>query len=85
VHVLRAAHPEHEIQARNENRPLRDGEIVPACAQTCPTETIVFGDLDDPNSKVRRLQESNRSYFILEELNVRPRLKYLARVRNAKT
>ncbi len=45
----------------------------------------MFGDLDDPNSKVRRLQESNRSYFILEELNVRPRLKYLARVRNAKT
>lgn len=71
-----------KIQARNENRPIRDGEIVPACAQTCPTETIVFGDLEDPNSKVRRQQESNRSYFILEELNVRPRLKYLAKLTN---
>ncbi|HQE26369.1 MAG TPA: 4Fe-4S dicluster domain-containing protein, partial [Phycisphaerae bacterium] len=71
-----------KIEARLENRPVRDGEITPACAQTCPTQTIVFGDLSDPNSRVRQIQESNRAYFILEELNVRPRLKYLARLTN---
>jgi molybdopterin-containing oxidoreductase family iron-sulfur binding subunit len=71
-----------KIQANNEGRPIRDGEITPACAQTCPTQTIVFGDLNDANSRVRKLQESNRSYFILEELNVRPRLKYLAKLTN---
>ena len=71
-----------KIQANNEKRPVADGEIVPACAQTCPTQTIVFGDLNDPKSKVRKLQEQNRSYAILDELNVRPRTKYLARVTN---
>ena len=71
-----------KIHAKNENRPIRDGEVTPACAQTCPTQTIVFGDLEDPNSKVRQLQEHNRSYFVLEELNVRPRIKYLAKLTN---
>lgn len=71
-----------KIQARREGRPVRDGEIVPACAATCPTQAVIFGDLNDPNSEVRRLQEHGRSYFILEELNVRPRLKYLAKLTN---
>jgi molybdopterin-containing oxidoreductase family iron-sulfur binding subunit len=71
-----------KIRANNEKRPLADGEITPACAQTCPTQTIVFGDLNDPNSRVRKLQEDNRSYFILEELNLRARTKYLARITN---
>jgi len=71
-----------KIQARNENRELVDGEIVPACAQTCPTQTIVFGDLNDPHSRVRKLHEQNRAYVILDELNNRPRMRYLAKITN---
>jgi len=70
------------IPAKNERRPVRDGEIVPACAQTCPTQAIVFGDLNDPASRVRASQEHARSYALLEELNVKPRTRYLARVTN---
>jgi molybdopterin-containing oxidoreductase family iron-sulfur binding subunit len=70
------------IAAKNERRPLADGDIVPACAQTCPSQAIVFGDLSDPESQVAKLQAKQRSYKILAELNVKPRTAYLARVRN---
>jgi molybdopterin-containing oxidoreductase family iron-sulfur binding subunit len=73
-----------KIQARNERRPIEDGEIVPACAQACPAQAITFGDLNDESSVVRRQQtDAQRAYGMLEELNTRPRLRYLARVRNA--
>jgi molybdopterin-containing oxidoreductase family iron-sulfur binding subunit len=72
-----------KIQAKNERRPIEDGEIVPACAQACPTRAITFGDLNDETSAVRRLQTDARAYGLLEELNTRPRLRYLAKVRNA--
>jgi MoCo/4Fe-4S cofactor protein with predicted Tat translocation signal len=71
-----------KIAAGNEKRPIRDGEIVPACAQTCPTQAIVFGDLKDPNSRVTRLHRDDRAYGILMELATRPRNLYLARLRN---
>jgi MoCo/4Fe-4S cofactor protein with predicted Tat translocation signal len=71
-----------KIEAKNNRRPIQDGEITPACAQTCPTDALVFGDLNDPKSKVAGLQNRPRSYAMLEELNVRPRTRYLARVRN---
>ncbi|HLE59988.1 MAG TPA: 4Fe-4S dicluster domain-containing protein, partial [Thermoanaerobaculaceae bacterium] len=71
-----------KIAAGNDRRPIRDGEIVPACAQTCPTRAIVFGDLKDPESKVSRLHAHQRSYGILGELDTRPRNRYLARLRN---
>lgn len=61
---------------------IPDGAIVPACGQACPTQAIVFGDLNDPNSRVARLHRSKLSYEMLEELNNRPRLRYLAKVRN---
>jgi len=70
------------IGARNDNRPIADGEIVPACAQTCPTNAIAFGDLNDEKSEVSRLREDKRSYATLTELNIRPRTQYMARLTN---
>jgi len=72
------------IAAKREgDRAIRDGEIQTACQQTCPTGAIVFGDLNDPNSRVSRLHAQARSYGLLDhELNTKPRTRYLARVRN---
>jgi len=70
------------LEAKRQGRPLEDGDITPACAQACPTEAIVFGDLNDPESRVRRLFEDPRAYGVLEEIGTRPRLKYLARLKN---
>ncbi len=68
------------IAARREGRELRDGDVVPACAQACPAQAIVFGDLNDPGSRVRAAFDDARAYALLEEQNVRPRLRYLARL-----
>jgi len=70
------------IPARNDNRPIADGEIVPACAQTCPTKAITFGNLNDPDSVVSKLRTEKRSYATLAELNIRPRTHYLGRLTN---
>ena len=70
------------IDAKNEGRDIRDGEIVTACQQVCPTEAIVFGNVADPTSKVSRVKADGRNYGILEDLNTRPRTTYLARLRN---
>jgi molybdopterin-containing oxidoreductase family iron-sulfur binding subunit len=71
-----------KIVAKNAGRAIRDGEVVPACAQTCPSRAIVFGDLNDPASRIRGLHEHVRSYGLLEEINTRPRTRYLAKLRN---
>jgi molybdopterin-containing oxidoreductase family iron-sulfur binding subunit len=61
---------------------VRDNEIVTACQQTCPTDAIVFGDINDPKSNVRRLKDSGLNYGLLTELNTVPRTTYNARIRN---
>ena len=67
-------------QARLEDRNVRDGEIVTACAQACPSEAIVFGDLNDRNSQVFKLAGNPRGYHVLAGLNTKPAVTYLARV-----
>jgi molybdopterin-containing oxidoreductase family iron-sulfur binding subunit len=70
------------VAAREAGRQLTDGDIQTACQQSCPTQAIVFGDLNDPTSRAAKLQRSQRAYRALEELNVRPAISYLALVRN---
>jgi molybdopterin-containing oxidoreductase family iron-sulfur binding subunit len=71
-----------KIQSELEGRPVHDGEIVTACQSVCPTEAIVFGNINDPNSKVSKLKAMDRNYSLLGELNTRPRTTYLSALRN---
>jgi len=71
-----------KIQAELENRRVNDGDIVTACQAVCPTEAIVFGDVNDPKSRVSRLKQNERNYSLLGELNTRPRTTYLGQLKN---
>jgi molybdopterin-containing oxidoreductase family iron-sulfur binding subunit len=70
------------ITAEKENRPIRDGEIVTACQQACPAKAIVFGNIDDPESRVSEARAEKRRYGLLAELGTRPRTTYLASLSN---
>ena len=63
--------------AAGEGRPLKDGDVQPACVQSCPAEAMVFGDLNDPGSKVSRLAGNGRATRLLEELGTKPKVFYL--------
>ncbi len=66
-----------EERALAENRALRDGEVIPACVQTCPPSALVFGDLADPNSAVAKLAGDRRKFKLLEHLGTEPAIVYL--------
>ena len=61
---------------------LQDGEVVTACQAVCPTEAIVFGNINDPNSRVSKLKKEQRNYSLLADLNTQPRTTYLAVLKN---
>jgi molybdopterin-containing oxidoreductase family iron-sulfur binding subunit len=73
------------ISAKLEDRQIRDGEILTACQSACPTNAIVFGNVNDSASAVSKLKASPLNYGLLEELNTRPRTTYIAIVRNPNT
>jgi molybdopterin-containing oxidoreductase family iron-sulfur binding subunit len=73
---------EVKIEADKQNRDIRDGEIVTACQQACPTNAIIFGNINDANSKVAKLKKQERTYGVLADLNTRPRTTYVAEVLN---
>jgi MoCo/4Fe-4S cofactor protein with predicted Tat translocation signal len=73
---------ERRIDAEKEDRKINDTELQTACQQSCPAGAIVFGNINDPNSKVSKLKAQARNYSLLGELNTRPRTTYLAEVRN---
>ena len=68
------------IESEREGRSIRDGEVQTACQAVCPSEAIVFGNLNDPDSRVSKLKEEQRDYSLLHELNTRPRTTYLASI-----
>jgi molybdopterin-containing oxidoreductase family iron-sulfur binding subunit len=71
-----------QIDAEKEDRPIRDGEVVTACQQSCPTQAITFGDKNDPASAVAKRKSTPLDYVLLDELNTRPRTSYSALIRN---
>jgi molybdopterin-containing oxidoreductase family iron-sulfur binding subunit len=70
------------IDARSQGRKVGPDEVTPACAQACPAEAIVFGNLNDPQSKVSRQHADARRYDLLHDLGTRPRTAYLVKLRN---
>jgi molybdopterin-containing oxidoreductase family iron-sulfur binding subunit len=76
---------EARIRSQKEMRSIRDGEIITACQSACPADAIVFGNRNDPDSRVARLKAQPRDYGLLAELNTRPRTTYLAKIINMPT
>ncbi len=73
---------EKKLLAKIEGRELRDGEIKLACEQSCSSDAIIFGDLNDPESKISKMVKDGRNFTVLEELNIKPRLSYLTKIKN---
>jgi len=73
---------EKKLEAKLEGRPLKDGEVQPACVQSCPSGALVFGNMNDPESAVSKLKKEERNYHLLEQLHTLPSIGYLTKVRN---
>jgi molybdopterin-containing oxidoreductase family iron-sulfur binding subunit len=73
---------EVKIAADKENRDIRDGEIRTACQQSCPTDAIIFGNINDKDSRVAKIKTQERTYGVLADINTRPRTTYVAGVLN---
>ena len=76
---------EGKLNAKKERRRPIDGEIEVACSQSCPTDAIIFGDMNDPESRISKLlaeEKDNRAFTMLEEINVKPQITYLTKIRN---
>ncbi len=70
--------------AKLEKRGLKDGDVKTACEQSCPTQALTFGDMNDPTSRVSQLYKQERAYAVLEEFNAQPSIRYLTKIRNTK-
>jgi molybdopterin-containing oxidoreductase family iron-sulfur binding subunit len=75
---------EAKAEAMRRGVPVRDGDVQPACAQSCPAQAIVFGNMNDPKSAISAARKSPRHYEVLAELNVRPSVGYMRLIRNRK-
>jgi molybdopterin-containing oxidoreductase family iron-sulfur binding subunit len=73
---------EAKYEAKRQGQRLQDEAIQTACQQSCPADAIVFGDMNDPESRISRLIRNPRHYLVLEEMNFRPTVGYLTKVRN---
>jgi Fe-S-cluster-containing dehydrogenase component len=73
---------EKKLEAKLEGRALKEGEVQPACVQSCPSGALVFGNMNDPDSQVSKLKEQERNYHLLEQLHTLPSVGYLTKVRN---
>ena len=73
---------EGKLEAKKENREMRDGDVQPACVQGCPSKALVFGDMNNKGTKVAKVKENPRMYNLLEELHTLASVNYLTKVRN---
>jgi MoCo/4Fe-4S cofactor protein with predicted Tat translocation signal len=73
-----------KLEAKREGRALKDGDVKTACQKTCPANAIVFGDQNDPNSEVSKRLKNARNYYVLEEIDTKPSIGYMVKVRNSK-
>jgi molybdopterin-containing oxidoreductase family iron-sulfur binding subunit len=71
-----------KLQAKLENRKVKDGDVKTACQQSCPADAIIFGDVNDKNSEIAKLFKNERSYVLLEEYDVQPSVSYMTKIRN---
>ena len=71
-----------KLSAKRDGRKMKDGDVKTACAAACPSNAIVFGDMNDPNSEISKLYKNERSYHMLEEVGIKPSVVYMTKIRN---